>query len=397
MPDSRLLGADFIRAAACLLVLAHHLAQRLGFPKGGSYLDWVHSLAQVGTFGVSMFFVLSGFLLARPFWQALDRGEPMPSLRTYALRRAARIVPGFWLALWVTFVISVTLGGRTLDGELVLRALAGMFLVADWHWLTFFPVELNGPLWSISMEATSYVLLPLGLAALFAVRAGVAVSRVMWLVVIAAAVLAYLGYSAFVPIDDVRRSWEFGFVGGAKWWMPRFNPFGFFAVFAIGSLAAGIQVLLARRTSWLFDVAALIAAAGGIYWLVAVQSVGPSSEGWGWLDIPYGFPWFPLIVAVFLALSPQSRLLGALLDNPPVRYLARISFGIYVWHYLVLEVVQLTLAPDLAYGKMDDPTRFHMFSALAVGLSLLIADLSFRCLERPVMQWARRFERRPVS
>lgn len=397
MPDTRLLGADFIRASACLLVLAHHLAQRLGSPKGGSYLDWVHSFAQVGAFGVSMFFVLSGFLLARPFWQALDRGEPMPSLRTYVLRRTARIVPGFWLALWVTFAISVTLAGQALDGELVLRALAGMFLVADWHWLTFFPVELNGPLWSISMEATSYALMPLGLAALFAVRAGVAVSRVMWLLVIAAAVLAYLAYAAFVPIDDFRRGWEFGLVGGAKWWMPRFNPFGFFAVFAMGSFAAGIQVLLARRASWFFDLAALITAMGGIYWLAAVQAVQPSSEGWGWLDIPYGFPWFPLIVAAFLALSPQSRLLGALLDTAPVRYLARISFGIYVWHFLVLEIVRVTLAPDLAYGKMDDPTRFLLFSSVVFGVSLLIADLSFRYLERPVMQWARRFERRPVS
>jgi peptidoglycan/LPS O-acetylase OafA/YrhL len=397
MPDSRLLGADFIRAAACLLVLSHHLAQRLGFPAGGSYLDWVHSFAQVGTFGVSMFFVLSGFLLARPFWLALDRGEPMPSLRTYALRRAARIVPGFWLALWVTFVVSVALAGRTLDDDLVLRALAGMFLVADWHWLTFFPVELNGPLWSISVEATSYVLLPLGLAALFAVRAGVPISRVMWLFVIAAAVLAYLAYVVFVPIDDFHRSWEFGFVGGAKWWMPRFNPFGFFSVFAIGSLAAGIQVLLARRASWIFDIAALIAAAGGIYWLVAVQAVQSSSEGWGWFDIPYGFPWFPLIAAAFLATSPQSRLVGALLDNPPVRYLARISFGIYVWHYLVLEIVRVTLAPDLAVAKMDDPTRFLLSSALVFGISALIADLSFRFLERPVMRWARRYERRPVS
>jgi peptidoglycan/LPS O-acetylase OafA/YrhL len=294
-------------------------------------------------------------------------------------------------------VFSVTIGGHTLDGELVLRAIAGTFLVADWHWLTLFPVEMNGPLWSICFEITAYVLMPIGLALLFTLRQEALASRLLWVLVIVLALLAYLAYVVFVPIDDFHRSWDFGFVGGAKWWMPRFNPFGFFAVFAIGSLAAGIQVLLARHTSWIFDLAALLAAAASVYWLLAVQVVQPNGEGWGWLEIPYGFPWFPLTVAAFLTAAPQSRMLGALLDNPPVRYLARISFGIYVWHYVVLELVRLLVAPDMAVAKMDDPVRFLLLSALVIGISVLIAHLSFRFFESPVMQWARRFERRPAN
>src|SRR6186713_1297834 len=99
MTDSRLLGADFVRAAACLTVLFHHLAQRMSWDAKLGFMEWFRVFANMGTFGVAMFFVLSGFLLARPFWQALDSGDLLPSLRIYALRRAARIVPGFWLAL----------------------------------------------------------------------------------------------------------------------------------------------------------------------------------------------------------------------------------------------------------------------------------------------------------
>ncbi|HEY9013408.1 MAG TPA: acyltransferase family protein, partial [Devosia sp.] len=194
MTDSRLLGADFIRAAACLTVLFHHLAQRMKWGADLGFIEWFRVFADVGTFGVAMFFVLSGFLLARPFWQALDKGEPMPSLRTYAMRRAARILPGFWLALAVTFILSITVFGARVDGQLILRFLAGFFLVADWHWVTLFPVEINGPLWSISFEVTSYVLLPLGLAGLFLVRDATGrgwQSRLFWLVAIGLALVAH--------------------------------------------------------------------------------------------------------------------------------------------------------------------------------------------------------------
>ena len=89
MTASRLLGADFVRASACLIVLFHHLAQRMDRDAEMGLLDWLHSFTMIGGYGVGAFFVLSGFLLARPFWQALETGRPMPSLTTYAMRRAA--------------------------------------------------------------------------------------------------------------------------------------------------------------------------------------------------------------------------------------------------------------------------------------------------------------------
>jgi peptidoglycan/LPS O-acetylase OafA/YrhL len=397
MPASRLLGADFMRAAACLIVLAHHLGQRLSWSHPAGFMDWFRVFAQVGAMGVAMFFVLSGFLLARPFWQALDAGEPLPSLRTYALRRAARILPGFWLALWVTFALSITVFGTPLDAALVVRVLAGTFLVADWHWLTLFPVEINGPLWSIGMEVTSYLLLPLGLLALFFVGSGGWRARLGWVAVIGVTLLAHWAFVAWFPIDEVRRGWDFGLVGGAKYWMPRFNPFGFFAMFAIGGLAAGLQVRMARLQHVAFDLVALVALYAAAYWLFVVQGQLPTGDSWGWLGIPYQFPWFALSIGAFLAAAPQSRVVGALLDNPPVRYLARISFGIYVWHYVVLELVRITIAPDIGQGGMEDPVRFVLLSALITAVTMLIAHLSFSYLETPVMQWARRLERRPAA
>lgn len=401
MTDNRLLGADFVRAAACLTVLFHHLAQRMKWDADlGPGVEWFRVFVQMGTFGVAMFFVLSGFLLARPFWLALDKGDEMPSLRTYAMRRAARILPGFWLALTVTFILSITLFGAKLDGQLWLRYLSGFFLVADWHWVTLFPVEINGPLWSISFEVTSYVLRPLGLAGLFLVRGTTGrgwLSRALWLLVIGLALLAHWLFVEFYPIDNIRRGWDYGLMGGAKWWMPRYNPFAFFAMFAIGALAAGVQVRWASLRHWIFDLVSLTGIALGI-WVIALHlGAKVDASGFGWLGVPYNFPTFQLSVALVLAVTPSSVIVGKLLDNPAVRYVAMISFGIYVWHYVVLELVRKYWAPDIDHGSMSDPVKFVLVSGVITLVTIAIAHLSYAFIENPAIRWARGREKKRLD
>ena len=397
MADTRLAGADFIRASACMIVLGHHLSQRMSWNSDLGWMEWMRVFTQTGGFGVSMFFVLSGHLLAQPFWSALDSGRPLLALRVYAIRRAARILPGYWLALTVTFILSITVFHYGLTPQLVLRYLSGVFLVADWHWVTLFPVEVNGPLWSISFEVTSYLLLPLGFIALFwlAPRVGRGWrTRILWLGVIAAALIAHTLFVRFVHPGSLQRGWDYGLIGGAKLWMPNFNPFGFFAMFATGALAAGVQGRLARYRNLGFDGLALLALIAGIA-LLAIQTTARGTESYGLLLVPHDFPWFHLTVAASLVLLPSTVLLGRLLDNPVVRYLARISFGIYVWHYVVLELARLWVAPDIDHGQMHDPVRMAWVSGLIIAVSILIAHTSFYLLENPIILWARGLEKRP--
>ncbi len=399
MSDNRLLGADFMRAAACLAVLFHHLAQRMSYNDDLGFMEWFRPFAWMGTFGVAMFFALSGFLLSRPFRQALDAKATMPSIRVYAMRRAARILPGFYLALVVTFILSIAVFGAKLDGQLLLRLASGLLLVADWHWVTLFPVEVNGPLWSICFEITSYVLLPFCFALLFFSARWLSagwVSRLLWIGVIALVLVVHWLFTRYFPIDSARRGWDFGMMGGAKYWMPRYNPFAFFAMFAIGALAGGVQVMLAKHRNMLFDVLALIGIGLSIFAMVR-QMQAPKPEGWGWLGVPYGFPWFILAVALFLATAPSSAWVGRLLDNPVTRYVARISFGIYIYHYIVLELVRVYWAPDIDHGKMADPIKFLVTSAIITAITVVVAHLSFQFVENPVIQWARGRERKAAD
>lgn len=374
------------------MVLLHHLAFRMD---AGNVPDWaspVVSFFVMGSFGVSVFFVLSGFLLARPFWLALDKGDPMPSLAIFTLRRAARILPGFWLALIISFILSVTVSGSPLDGEHVIRFVAGFFLVSDWHWLTLFPVDNNGPLWSIGFEVTSYLLLPFFLAVLFALRLRGWTARLAWVGVIALVLVLHWMVTQWAPIDDVERGWNFGLTGGAKAWMPRFNPIGFFAIFALGALAAGVQVKLNHIRHWLCDVIGLAAvfAAG---WIM-VDHIGGLNEGFGLLDIPYGFPSMPLAICVALVALPSSRLAGRLLDNRLSRFIAEISFGIYIWHFLVIGLMARLVPPSFQTGGEDGWSIWLWSSAIAIAISIAVATVSFYLLERPMVRWARGLENR---
>ncbi len=392
--DNRLHGADFVRASACMIVLFHHLAQRINFnSRLGS--DVMQALSNGGGLGVGMFFVLSGFLLSLPFWKALDAGDSLPSLRVYWIRRAARILPGFWLALTVTFILSFTIFGAKLDFWLWLRFLAGFFLLSDWHWLTLFPVEVNGPLWSIGFEVTAYALLPLGfmLIATYGRALSAQTKRLAWLAVIGLALVAHLAFSNLVQVDPAGRSWEYGLQGGAKVWMPWFNPFSFFAMFATGALAGGIRTLLAGRRDWMMDVlCALAVLTAGFY--IYAEARMDQGELYGWLRVPYRFPLMHLLVGAVLVFGPGSIIVGRLLDNRATRYIAQVSFGVYVWHYLVLELVRELWMPRMVYGRMIDGTMFWTASGVVIAVSFLIATLSCKLLEEPIIRKARAIEAR---
>jgi peptidoglycan/LPS O-acetylase OafA/YrhL len=389
MAEERLGGADFVRAAACLMVLVHHLVLRLDPFVLPPLLAHIYSALVEGLFGVGVFFVLSGFLLARPFWTALDAGEPMPSLRVYFLRRAARILPGFWLALTVTFVLSITVLGLEPTRLLAGRYLAGLLLVSDWSWPAIFPVEFNGPLWSIGFEVTSYVLLPLAFGLLWAGRSlRPFSSRLIWVAVIAAAVSASLLFARYLP-GNLSLGLGTEPSDSARSWVPRFNPFAFFAIFAIGALGAGVQVSLGRRRSALFDLAVLVGSALALGSIFVTLLAHGAVNGYGLAGIPYGFPWFPLGIAIVLAAAPSSALIGRLMNARPTAFIARVSFGIYVWHFLIIELTAALIVPQMGLQSMHS-VRLWLVTSLGVAVaSVLIATVSFYFLEQPVIRWAR--------
>jgi peptidoglycan/LPS O-acetylase OafA/YrhL len=175
--------------------------------------------------------------------------------------------------------------------------------------------------------------------------------------------------------------------------MPRFNPFAFFAMFALGALAAGMQVQLAKIRNILFDGLSLAALVGLIV-IFGVQTHARGTEAFGWFSIPHTFPLLQIVAGLLLAVTPSSVVVGAVLDNAVIRYIARISFGLYIWHYVVLELFVRFLVPDLDHGQMEDPMRLLLFSSAIIVVTGIIAHASFYLMEQPIIRWARSLQER---
>ena len=378
-------GADGLRAIATWMVMGHHLCQQLIFRPEIAAPRPVHDAAlffiSAGSAGVSVFFVLSGFLLSFPFWQAYGRGDSMPSLRVFAVRRIGRIVPGFWLNLLFFFFIGLVFIPDA--PSVIWRYFAGLTFTAGFHWLTFFPAEINGPLWSISFEVFSYLLLPLGMVGLFKIlRQRSWTAAMFWWLGMEVVVLVIHGIWQLFPTDEAAKGFQYGFTGLAKFWMPRYNPVGMFGHFALGILAAGLTsrwsraVSSARRRAW-FDI---LAALFLIAWLVVIISrTNLDQFSLNWAGQPYYFPLFAAVTALLLATLTQSGRMAKAFDNRVTRYTARVSFGLYLWHDALLQAFN---------GGLSDWGQWLLLVLITFALSYLIAGFSWKWWERPWLQKA---------
>src|SRR4051794_14188475 len=106
----RLVGIEGLRGFAALSVLVHHVTIRLA---DSDRIGW---FAQVGdwlTHGLTLFFVLSGFLLFRPFAASIVESRPLPSIKKYARNRFLRIYPAY---LVIVLLVGLVFGAAYTEG-----------------------------------------------------------------------------------------------------------------------------------------------------------------------------------------------------------------------------------------------------------------------------------------
>jgi peptidoglycan/LPS O-acetylase OafA/YrhL len=142
---------DSLRGVAALGVLATHVAAPAGLYTGDSFLGQFAARLDVG---VAVFFVISGFLLYRPFARAHLEGTPPMRIRAYAWRRLLRIGPAYWVALTAAALVFSVPGILTARGILTYYGLAQSYTEDT----------IGGGLaqaWTLTIEVAFYAFLPL--------------------------------------------------------------------------------------------------------------------------------------------------------------------------------------------------------------------------------------------
>src|SRR5512146_2588075 len=184
---------DGLRALAALSVMffhSYHFVTDHVFIAGHD----IGFLWNYGQSGVHLFFVLFGFLLFTPFARAMLNGRPLPSVKRFFQRRALRILPAYYACLAILVVAQY--GAFTSPAGL---ANIGLHLVMLHDDVPAINRAINGPFWTLAIEAQFYVVLPIFA---WAISRFVGATRSRWRVVVG--VLAVLvGALALRSVDEV--------------------------------------------------------------------------------------------------------------------------------------------------------------------------------------------------
>lgn len=377
---SHLRTLDGLRAAAALLVVGTHV----GFWTGLVTPSFTGALVARLDVGVALFFALSGFLLTRPWIAvALTDTPTRPNLRTYAVRRFARIAPAYWAVLAGVLLLEFGDVFRTelrstdslVAGNLVPHLFVLQDLIGD-HLSSF------SQTWSLTTEVTFYVALP-GLgwwlcrraarAESAAGRYAVVVRGCVAAVVLGAAVTAYAATDLPLATGALGTS----LLGHAGW-------------FAAGAWVCAVRLtgrspgrLGALRPDELVVVA-------GLCFVLAASPAG------GRLLFATPEPWqaalrevlYATVAALILLAatqpSNQAAVTSRVLNHPVMVWIGDRSYGLFLWHLPVLFVVLTVLG-----GPLFEQSPL-LTAGMTLGISLAIADASFRWIERPVLRWAHR-------
>jgi len=359
---------DVLRFIAFLFVFMTHRTDLA--PIDQAQHPWLHAFAQIGVYGVPVFFLLSAFLITELLERERDASGGI-DVRAFYIRRMLRIWPLYFLVFFGLVLLNRVLPGAGADSPA--KWLSFMLFAGNWY-ITFngwieYPVN---PMWSLSVEEQFYIVIPclamLGRRALVAVN--VAVLALSYAVIVHYA-------RGFTPTSGFSGQWT--------------NSFVHFQFFAGGMLLA--LVLRGRQPDWPIATRCAVLALAVAAWLVASAVLGIKA------DLPRstvaeslaGWP---------LVLAGATLMLVGMLGMPrrflpaPLIYLGRISYGLYLTHIFFFWLVydkfkgELTQACDaIGLGAWRDTVG----ALIAFAGTVLLASLLYRTVETPFLRLKRRF------
>lgn len=371
-PHSRYMpGLDGLRALALIGVMGYH---------------WNFGFAGGGFLGVSLFFVLSGYLITDILasqWHHQRRID----LKDFWIRRFRRLLPAMLLMLFF-LVVWVTLFDRSRLPALRSEVLGAVTYISNWQFIfqqqsyfeSFGPPSPLGHFWSLAVEEQFYLLWPLIMLAVLKLfpRRG----QLFTFIAAGAAISALTMAVIYQPGDDPSRVYygtdtrAFGLLIGA----------GLAVVWPSWKLSTHVSRATRRRLNVTGAAAMLIILS--MMWQV---------DRYDSFLYQGGMFLFSLAAAVLVAvLAHPGASISRLLSWKPLLWIGVRSYGIYLWHYPVM----ILTSPASGTGDLSLPQV-----ALQIAASVLLAALSWKYVEEPIRHgglkklWfkARSIRRRSIS
>lgn len=356
---------DSLRFFAFLAVFVWHVQPVPGWVIAAPHKSLLETLAvsawQAGEFGVDLFFTLSAFLITELLVREKHRFGRI-DVRSFYIRRILRIWPLYFGFLAALFLALATIPGahvpwRVLPGFAIFL---GNFVM---YWGLFVPMPLS-ILWSVSLEEQFYLLWPWVVSRLSR-RGLIVVAILMW--------LFSIGYRWRLIANGVTPH--------TIW----FNSLARLDPLACGVLLSAFGGSKLHRYGNARGTIAIVAAS----LILAAGYCSPRDDNAAafWIMLAYLFGALGCCGVVFGALGAGNRGHSWIL-NPVLKYLGRISYGLYIFHATILVLVAGLL------HRLEPHSAPHpiIFPALALTLTIGVAAASYRWFETPFLKLKTRFQ-----
>ena len=342
-------GVDGLRAIAVLAVFVYH------FHNGGGWLPG-------GFLGVDVFFVISGYLITSLLLSEF-RKEGRVDLVAFWLRRARRLLPAVGVLIAVVMVAGAFFDFGQISA-LRGQALASMAYVTNWdlilshqsYFEEFARPSLFRHLWSLAVEEQFYLLWPLAFAACMT-RFG---HKRLVIGVIAGAIASSLLMAILFDPGNPNRV----FYGTDT----RATPLLIGVALAFFWHPERLRAQTGNLAPAVLDAVGAFALAMVVITFMTVHDYDLALYHGGFLLLSL---WTALLIA---ALAHPAASIGRVVGNPGMRWLGLRSYSFYLWHWPVLELTR---------PGIDVPLHGPILFALQLGLTLALADLSYRYVEQP--------------
>jgi peptidoglycan/LPS O-acetylase OafA/YrhL len=350
-------GIEVVRGIAAMSVVLFHCVGLLPW----NVSDTPFAIFGIGWIGVDLFFAISGYVITASAIRQKDR----PDYTTYFWRaRLARILPLYYVT---TAVFLLAASSAALDKDAPFQILSHLFLVHNFFQDAAF--SINGVTWSLSVELQFYVL------AFFIVP-----------------LIARSGRANLIAGYIVLFGCVFAYRFASWYWLGKTGApdDAFIHLFSqvpalIDSFALGGLICLLRLPR-LTRAQTVLLAFLGFSLLMAIYFIYDANSARYWRSLPMSVLFRSLValfaaVALLLAMSISTSTVWR-----PMLALGKISYGIYLWHLIVLYLVQ-----------RHAPFKGTVAVVMIIALTMVLAKLSHLAIEMPFMRWAHNARRTPVA
>lgn len=376
---NRLPELDGLRGLAILLVLIGHYFAAISQPEPDTI--WVNLIiaTRLTWTGVDLFFVLSGFLIGS---NLLKYHRSNNFYQVFYFRRICRIFPLYYLFI-ILFFILLACGAEAISPWLFSNAMP-FFAYATFtqnivslYYVAYlgFPAFGLGITWSLAIEEQFYLFMPFLVRNLSRRR----LCYLIFIVIILAVTLRFIIY--------IYSTSPVGVIANYVLLVTRADSLMFGVLVAL-IFATPHWAKLLRKRIRVIHFLFLITGAGLLSLNIARQELaGSESEimstaGYTWVGIFYS------CLLIILLAQPEA-FMARIFRNRVLRWLGKVSYGVYLIHLLILGLCHALLfrnAPKISAPKEA------LATLLALAISLLIAQLSWKFFESRIVQYGKAFQ-----